>query len=77
MYACCDDSFSCCHVVVPEKAKVPKGRGRKENLGRYLMNFMTEESDDSEGEGFRQHPLQWRSSSELLWLCFYVLFKLV
>ena len=35
MYSSFDDSFSCCHLVVPEKAEVPKGRGRKENLGKY------------------------------------------
>ena len=29
-------------------------------------SYMTEESDDTEGEGFRQHPLQWRSPSEIL-----------
>lgn len=27
--------------------------------------YMTEESDDSEGDGFKQHPLQWRSNGEL------------
>ena len=66
IYSCCDNSFSYCHLVVPEKAEVPKGEAEKKIWAGINDFFMTEESDDSEAEGFRQHHLQWRSTSESL-----------
>ena len=41
-------------------------RRREGEVGDNQQNYMTEKSDDSSGESFRQHSLTWRSESTLM-----------
>ena len=53
------------YIVVSEKEKYLKG-DEKEKWEIINENYMTEESDDSSGESFRQLSLTWRSESTLI-----------
>ena len=44
------------------RQKYLKGEVERKIWGGINELYMTEESDDIEGDGFRQHPLQWRSN---------------